>query len=142
MAEWSNNAVQVVAPGEAIVFTENPVPCRQGLIRHRDDTGSFLLSGRSACPCNKVNYLVDFGANIAVDEGGTAGEISVAIAIDGTTIPASTMAVTPAAAEEYMNVSRAINASIWGGCCETISVRNVSDQNILVQNANIIIDRQ
>ena len=69
------------------------------------------------------------------------GAISVAITIDGSTIPASTMTVTPAAVEEFYNVSRAINAGIFAGCCESIAVRNTSDQPILVQNANIIISR-
>ncbi len=148
MAEYSANAVQTVNPGESIIFTESPVPCNRGLIRHRDDTGSFLLSGyvpyNGCCRCRQkdsANYLVDFGANIAIPTGGTVGPISVAIAIDGTTIPSSTMISTPAAVEEYFNISRAINAQIWRGCCETISVRNTSDQPILVQNANIIITR-
>lgn len=149
MAEYSANAVQVVNPGEAVVFTDAPVPCNRGLVRFREGTGNFLLSGwtpsRSCgCCCSKTksaNYLVDFGANIAIPEGGTAGPISVAIAVDGTTIPASTMTVTPAAVDEYANVSRAINASVWKGCCETVSVRNVSDQPIEIQNANIIFDR-
>ena len=30
---------------------------------------------------------------------------------------------------------------VWGGCCETVTVRNVSDQPILVQHANIIFSR-
>ena len=42
MAEYSANSVQVVNPGESIVFTEAPVPCRRGLVRHRDDSGNFL----------------------------------------------------------------------------------------------------
>lgn len=142
MAEYSANAVQTVNPGEAVVFTESPVPCRRGLVRHRDDTGSFLLSGNfqyPSCGCvRSANYLVDFGANIAVPTGGTVGPISLAIAIDGTTIASSQMIVTPAAVEEFFNVSRAINAQIWRGCCETVSVINTSDQPILVQNANII----
>lgn len=145
MAEYSANAVQTVNPGEAIVFTDSPVPCRRGLVRHRDDSGSFLLSGTSATnygSCsNSVNYLVDFGANIAIPTGGTVEEISVGIAIDGTTIPSSQMIVTPAAVEEFFNVSRAINAQIWKGCCETVSIRNLSDQPILVQNANVIFTR-
>lgn len=148
MAEYSANAVQTVNPGESIVFTETPVPCLRGFVRHRDDTGNFLLSGyvpnTNTCCCrrnNSANYLVDFGANIAIPTGGTVGEISVAIAIDGSTIPSSTMVVTPAAVEQYFNVSRAINAQIWRGCCETITVRNTSDQPILVQNANIILSR-
>lgn len=148
MAEYSANAVQTVNPGETIIFTESPVPCTRGFVRHRDDSGSFLLSGyvpnTNGCPCCKpksANYLVDFGCNIAIPTGGTVGSISVAITIDGNTIPSSTMIATPAAVEEYFNVSRAINAQIWKGCCETISVRNTSDQPILVQNANIIITR-
>lgn len=148
MAEWSFSAQQTVNPGETIIFTENPVPCTRGLIRHRDDTGSFMLKGyvprQYGCSCKRqqlANYLVDFGANIAVPTGGTVGAISVAITIDGSTIPASTMTVTPAAVEQFFNVSRAINAGVFVGCCESIAVRNTSDQPILVQNANIIISR-
>lgn len=149
MAEYSFNAVQTVNPGESIVFTEAPVPCTRGLVRHRDGSGNFLLSGfvpnnGSRCCCNRnksANYLVDFGANIAVATGATVGPISVAIAIDGSVIPASTMTVTPAAVEEYFNVSRAINADIWRGCCESLTVVNNSTVPILVQNANIIFSR-
>ena len=148
MAEYSANALQTVNPGETIIFTESPVPCTRGFVRHRDDTGSFLLSGwvppYYGCNCNRpksANYLVDFGANIAVPTGETVGPVSVSLAIDGNTVAISTMTVTPAAVEQYFNVSRATNAQIWRGCCETISVRNTSNIPILVQNANIIITR-
>ena len=148
MAEWSANAQQVVNPGETIIFTENPVPCRRGLVRHRDDTGNFLLVGfiprQYGCRCNRqndANYLVDFGANIAIPTGGTVGAISLALTVDSATVPASTMTVTPAAVEQFFNVSRAINVSVFGGCCESLAVRNTSSQPILVQNANIIISR-
>lgn len=143
MAEYSANAVQTVNPGETVVFTESPVPCNRGFVRHRDGTGNFLLAGvTNGCACVKsANYLVDFGANIAIPTGGTVGEISLAIMIDGATIPSSQMIVTPAAVEEYFNVSRAINVPIWRGCCESVSIRNTSDQPILVQNANVLFDR-
>lgn len=145
MAEYSAIAVQTVAPGETVAFTETPVPCRRGFVRHRDGSGNFLLSGAvpRSCGCRprSANYLVDFGANIAIPEGGTAGAISVALVVDGSTVPASTMIVTPAEINEYFNVSRAINIDVWNGCCETVSIRNTSDQPILVQNANIIFSR-
>lgn len=147
MAEYSARLQQVVNPNETVVFTEAPVPCNRGFVRHRDETGNFLLKGwlpNQCCCCNRnrsANYLVDFGANIAIPEGGTVEAISLAITIDGATIPASTMEVTPAATEEFFNVSRAINAQIWQGCCETVSVRNTSTQPILVENANIIFSR-
>ena len=148
VAEYSNNNQQVVNPGETVIFTESPVPCRRGLVRHRDDTGNFLLVGfvprQRGCYCNRqqeAQYLVDFGANIAIPTGGTVGAISLAVTMDGATLPSSTMIVTPAAAEQFFNVSRAINAAVFGGCCESLSIRNTSDQPILVQNANIIISR-
>lgn len=148
MAEYTANAAQTVNPGEVVVFTNTPVPCRRGFVRHREGTGNFLLSGwvpsSYGCRCNRpnaANYLADFGANIAVPDGETVGPISLAITIDGATIPASTMIVTPAAVEEFFNVSRAINISVWRGCCETVAVRNTSAIPILVQNANILFSR-
>lgn len=148
MAEYSANAVQTVNPGETVIFTDSPQPCNRGFVRHRDGTGNFLLSGwvptRGCCPCNaskSASYLVDFGANIAVPTGETVGPISVAISVDGTTLPATTMIITPAAVEEYGNVSRAANVDVWKGCCETVSIRNTSSIPILVQNANIIFSR-
>ena len=154
MAEWTGVAVQTVNPGEAIVFTENPVPCTKGYIQHRDDSGSFLLSGATngcqptrqcSCPCCNVNksvqYIVDFGANIAVPTGETVGSISVAYAVDGNTLQGTTMTVTPAAVEEFFNVSRATNVSIFKNCCQSFSIRNTSAIPILVQNANVLITR-
>ncbi len=147
MAEFSANAQQTVNPGETIVFTENPVACNRGLVRYREGTGAFRLKGyvnNGGCRCQQANtavYLVDFGANIAAPTGQTVGPISVAVMVDGITIPASTMTVTPAAVEEFYNVSRAINAQVDRGCCQTLSIRNTSDIPILVQNANVIFSR-
>ena len=149
MAEWSANAVQTVNPGEAVIFTETPVAPVTNLVRHRDDTGSFLLSGVSngifaGCPCKRpqsTNYRVSFSANIAVPTGQTVGEIGIATQIDGTTVPTSSAVVTPAAVEEFFNVSSDVDAQIWLGCCETVSVINNSPVPILVRNANLIIER-
>ena len=146
MAEYSANAIQIVNPGETVLFTDSPDPCNRGLVKHRDGTGSFLLNGwtpRKPCGCRSksASFLIDFGANISIPTGGTVEAISLAITIDGSTIPASNMIVTPAAVDEYFNVSRAINADIWSGCCESVAVRNTSEQPIQVQNANIIFSR-
>lgn len=146
MAEYSANAIQTVAPGEAIIFTESPSPCDRGLVKHRDGSGVFILSGwmpNSSCRCKRksADYLIDFGANISVPAGQTPGAISVALSLDGATIPTSTMIVTPNAAERPFNVSRAINVDVWNGCCETLTVRNTSAIPIQVVNANMIVTR-
>lgn len=152
MAEYSANAIQVVAPGESVIFTASPEPCDRGFVRHRDDTGNFVLRGwvpnRRGCPCRcncgcdrSAEYFVDFGANISIPTGGTPGTISLAIAVDGATLPATTMEATPAAVNEPFNVSEATHIPIWRGCCQTLTVRNTSDQPIQVANANIVFTR-
>lgn len=143
MAEYSANAVQTINPGEDATFTVVD-PCARGFVRHREGTGSFLLSGwtpRRSCCTKNASYLVDFGASIAVPTGEDVGEISVAFTIDGSIVPSTQMIVTPAAVEEYFNVSRASNVDVWRGCCETVTVRNTSTIPILMQNANIIFTR-
>lgn len=148
MAEYTNNALQTINPGEVAIFTDSPVPCTRGFVRWRSGTGNFVLSGwvpnKGGCVCNKAkraNYFVDFGANIAIPTGETVGAISVAITLGGSTIPASTMIVTPAAVEEFFNIRRAINADVFRGCCETLAIRNTSNIPILMQNANINFGR-
>ena len=148
MAEWANLTAQTVNPGELVIFTENPVRCNRGLVLHRDDSGSFLLRGIQngpilrRCSCQSypsVNYMVDFGANIAIPTGETVGPISVAFELGGATLAGTTMIVTPAAVEEYFNVSRATNVPVWLGCCQSFGIRNTSEIPILVQNANLVI---
>jgi len=45
------------------------------------------------------------------------GAISLALAIEGEAIPATTMTVTPAAVEEFFNVSSAVFVDVPRGCC-------------------------
>lgn len=141
MAEYSTSADQVVNPGASVIFDQVVVPCNRGFVRHRGGSGNFLLSGwlpnrgcRCACARNRsAQYSVNFGGNIAVNTGGTAGEISLAFALDGSTLPDSLMIQTPAAVEEYANVGTTNAVEVWRGCCENVSVVNTSDQAILVR---------
>lgn len=145
MAEFTADAVQIVNPGETVIFTNTTIPCQSGNVRHSDGTGSVLLNGgamnQSGCCCVSrfVEYQAKFGANIAVATGGTVGEISLAFVIDGATVPASTMSVTPAAVEEFFNVSRDKSVPVWRGCCQTLGIRNISDQPVSVRNASLIV---
>lgn len=141
-------AVQTINPGETCIFTVTDV-CNRGLIRPSVGNASFVLSGwlpnryTNGCNCSSktADYLVDFTANIAIPTGGTVSEISVGIAIDGVTIPGSNMKTTPAAVNQYFNIAKVINADVLRGCCQTISIRNTSDQPILMDNATIVISR-
>ncbi len=144
-AEYSANAIQTVAVGGSVIFTESPVPCRKGYIYHRDESGIFRLASNAlTCPCcrNNANYEVSFHANIQIPTGGTVEPISLALFIDGEEDPSSEMIITPAAVEEFGNVGAGIIVSVpWICRCSSVSVRNTSNQAIQVQNANIVFNR-
>jgi hypothetical protein len=85
---------------------------------------------------------VSFGGNIAIPTGGTVGPISLALAIDGEAVPATTMIITPAAVEQFFNVSADLFIDVPRGCCVSVSVKNISTDAVVVQNANLIITRE
>ena len=74
----------------------------------------------------RARYRVSFVGNIAMPTGGTAGAISVSLAINGELLPASTAIVTPAAVEEYFNVSLDTFVDVPRGCCVTVAVINTT----------------
>ena len=132
------NAVQTVPAKQNVYFTDTVV-CGNSSIGHRDDSGLVTLRGvTNQC---RARFLATFGGNIAIPTGGTVEAISLAIAIEGEAVPATTMIVTPAAVENYFNVNASIYIDVSRGCCTRISIINTSTQDILVQNANLIIER-
>lgn len=150
MAEYTAIAEQTVLNGQPVVFTESPIPCTRGLVRHEDGTGLFNLSGavpaseyQNRCCCMgepTADYLVTFHANIAIPEGGTVGPIQLAIAMDGTIIPASTMIVTPTAVEAFFNVGTDKNVQCYPGCCRNLSIVNTSADQASVSVSNAILE--
>ena len=133
------NAVQTVPANQNVYFTDTVI-CGNGSISHRDDSGLVTLRGvTNQC---RARFMVTFGGNIAIPTGGTVGPISLAIAIEGEPVPATTMIVTPAAVEQFFNVKSSVFIDVPRGCCTRISVENTSDESIVVQNANLIITRE
>ena len=131
-------AVQTVAANQNVLFTDT-VTNGNCSIAHRIGSGLVTLRGTTA-QC-RARYKVSFGGNIAIPTGGTVEAIQVALAVDGEGLASSTMIVTPAAVEEYFNVFGAMFIDVPKGCCLTVSIQNTSAQSILVQNANLIIER-
>ena len=130
MIELINTAVQTVAAGQSVVYNESAVHSKCAAERHRPGSAQVVLTlpGR---------YLIGFSGNIAVPTGGTVGEISLGIAQDGEVLGGSLMRVTPAAVEEYFNVSTQHYVDVVCNCCVSVSVQNTSEQPILVDNPNI-----
>lgn len=139
MAEYVAVANQSVATNGNVVFTNTAVQ-GSNCIKHREGSGIITLRGiTNQC---RARFFVEFSANIAVPTGGTAGAISLAIAISGEPVLSSQMISTPAAVEQFNNVSTGIYVDVPAGCCVNIAVENTSNQAIDVANANIIVTRE
>lgn len=142
MAEYIEIQEQTVEAGQNILLNDS-IPCNKGYVIHRNGTGILTLRGIVNSPCARfARYQVTFNGNIAIPEGGGAIEpISIALALDGEPIRSSLAISTPAAAEEYNNVTSTAFITVPSGCCFTIAVENTSGDAILVQNANLTVER-
>ena len=157
MAEFVYNERQFVNAGQPVILRTS-IPCNKGYVYHRNESGILTLRGivNNSCACF-ARYQVTFNGNIAVPEGGTAGPISIALALDGEPILTSRAIVTPAAAAaaapsnaNFFNVTSTAIISVPKGCCFNVSVENTSEAadpattpapQIVVQNANLTVAR-
>ena len=149
MAEYVYNPIQLVQPNQNVLLMDS-IPCNRGYVIHRNGSGILTLRGIvNNSSCCFARYQVTFNANIAVPEDGTVGPIAIALAIDGEPIQTSRAIVTPAAVDEYFNVTSTAVVTVPKGCCFTIAVENASFGEtaadpataINVQNANLTVAR-
>ncbi len=149
MAEYVYNDQQTVSANQNVLLQDS-IPCTKGYVYHRNGSGILTLRGivNNSC-CGFARYQVTFNGNISVPTDGTVGEIAIALAINGEPLQTSKAIVTPAAVDEYFNVTSTAIITVPRGCCETLSVENVSEgataaatpTAINVQNANLVISR-
>lgn len=137
--EITANALQSVATGSNVVFTNTAVAGNCSIM-YREGSGLVTLRGLTNGQ-RRARFRISFGANIGLPTTGTAGAISLAIAINGEPITTSTMISTPTATGQFNSVSRALFLDVLGGCCTQISIENTSSQAIDVENASLIIER-
>lgn len=150
MAEFTYNPIQLVQPNQPVLLNTT-IGCPKGYVLHREGSGIVTLRGIVNNPTSCfARYQVTFNGNIAVPEDGTVGPISVALAIDGEPVLTSRAIVTPAAVDEYFNVTSTAIVTVPKGCCFNISVENTSESAtpattpapaINVQNANLTVSR-
>lgn len=146
-AEYLANAVQPVSLNAPVNFTAS-IPCTRGFVYHEDETGIFILRGKTD-QCF-ATYQVTFNGNIALPDESDVVPIAVAITVNGEPRPTSRAIFTPAAADEYGNVTSTAIIKVPRGCCFSLSVEYVpatTDPTVTpasvinVQNVNLVINR-
>lgn len=150
-AEYLANAEQSVSLNAPINFTAS-IPCTKGYVYHEDDTGIFILRGIVNNNCARfATYQVTFNGNIALPEDAEdVVPIAVSITVNGEPRFTSRAIYTPAAVDEYGNVTSTAIIKVPRGCCFSVAVENVpatADPTVTpapiinVQNANLVINR-
>lgn len=140
---------QNVPFGQNLLLIDS-IPCPRGQVIHRNGSGILTLRGCASGNSCFARYEVTFNGNLAVPEGGTAAAIAVALAIDGEPLQSSRAIVTPAAVEQYFNVTSTAIITVPRGCCYTVALENVNagvggnivdEQTISVANGNLTVAR-
>lgn len=150
MAEYFQYQNPSNVPFGQNLLLADEIPCNRGYVVHRNGSGILTLRGiTSGCACF-ARYQVTFNGNIAVPEGGTPAAIAIALALDGEPLQTSRAIVTPAAAEQYFNVTSTAIITVPKGCCYTLAVENVDagvggeivdQQTISVADGNLTVAR-
>ena len=124
MAEYlTRDQVESVALNQAIPFIDS-IRCNKGCVIHQNGTGIFVLRGiTNNC---FARYEVEFTGNIAIPEGGAVTPIATAIVVSGEQRIGSRAIFTPAAVDEYGNVTSRAVVDVPRGCCFTVSVEYVN----------------
>ena len=147
--EFVKNEIQLVQPNQPVLL-DGSFWGRRNFIFHQNGSGIITLRGIVNNPYAEwALYQATFNGNIAVPTDGTVRAIAVALARSGEPILTSRAIVTPAAVDEYFNVTSTAFIIVPRGCCFDISVENVSEPAdattpapaINVQNANLVIQR-
>lgn len=132
------NTLQTVAANGNVLFTDTAVKGNCSIF-HREGSGLITLRGiTNQC---RARFKVSFGANVAIPAGGTVAPITLAISISGEAIGGTTMISTPTAAEAFNNVYSSVYLDVPAGTSYTVSVVNLSEDSVDVQNANLIVER-
>lgn len=147
MAEYLYDNAQSVLLNQAAIF-DSSIPCNRGNVIHEDGTGIFILRGNT--PNCFARYQVVFNGNIALPEGATVTSIAVSLSVNGEARSTSKAIYTPAAVEQFGNVTSTAIITVPRGCCYTVALRAVPASTdtivtpapvITLQNANMTIVR-
>ena len=127
MAEYlSRDAVESVALNSAIPFVDS-IPCNKGYVVHSNNSGIFVLRGIVNNPrACFARYNIVITGNIAIPTGGAVTPIATAIVVSGEARDGSRSITTPAAVDEYGNVTSRATVDVPRGCCFTVAVEYVN----------------
>ena len=126
MAEFLTTGLQSIGLNTPISFIDS-IPCRRGYVLHNNGSGIIILRGIVNNPTACVaRYEVEFTGNVAIPTGGAVTPIATAIVVSGESRDGSRAIYTPAAVDQYGNVTSRATVDVPKGCCFTVAVEYVN----------------
>lgn len=131
---------QIVAANQNVIFDDIRVKsrrcgCSSGWLNHIKGSGLFTITNRSNLP---MAVEVGFNGNVTA---AAAGATALVIELNGEAIGGTEMDYTVATANTYQNVGASTLMPIPAGSSLTVSIGNISEGEVLVKDANIIIKK-
>ena len=135
MIELTNSVTQTVEPGATATF-DNTVAKTGCDVCHRCGSGLVTLQGKGTnCP---ARYQVTVSGNIG---GGAGTQANVAIAINGEPLSETIRVATITAATDVFPFAAQTNVCECGGCCDTVTLKNVGTTPITLSNLSFSVRR-
>ena len=132
------NELQTIEVNNAVLF-QSALSSNSPSIIWR--AGSGLVTLRGLGPQSRARFRVAYHGNVALSEGATVAPILLAIRVNGESIASSITMSTPAAVQDFNNVSAATFIDVPSGCCTQISLVNIGTINIDTQNVSMTVER-
>ena len=130
MIVLSNQTAQTIQPGESVLFNE---------IVQRSGCDTFWQGGTGPLHIKCGIYGVEFTGNV----GGAPGtQPNLAITVDGTVLPETTMTVTTAVDTDVYNIHASTRRkNCFGG--SIVGVKNIGTTPVVLQaNPALVVERK
>ena len=133
------NELQTVEVNNAVLF-QSALSANNPSIIWR--AGSGMVTLRGIGPQLRARFRVAYSGNVAATTGVTAvAPLELAVRINGEGIASSRTISTPAAVEEFNNVSASTFIDVPAGCCTQISLANIGTTSMDTQNVSMTVER-
>lgn len=130
---------QTVAAGNNLIFDNPTCSCCRNNIIYQSGSGVVMVRGATNQCCAK--YHVSFHGNAATPTGGTPGQISFAITLNGAPMNNAVGSTYTAAVEQYGNIGMETEIKVPAECCFSVAVRNIGTEDAAISNGNLIVKR-
>lgn len=136
--ELITTQVQTVEPNSSVLYQAATSSGNQSILWR---IGSGIITLRGVGVQARARFRVGAHLNVALSADAAVEPIQVAFAINGEAISTTRMVSTPAAAGEFNNVGTSSFIDVPTGCCTEITLKNIGDTSIDVENVTVTVER-